>query len=98
MPRNRKNNMPLRNEIKVGYARWRNFDLYPKFEHAVVLMLAGLTAVVVASAVWSLTLKVVSGLVLAGSLDPTDHAVFQSVFGMIFTVIIALEFKRTLWW
>ena len=59
-------------------------------------MLAELTAVVVASAVWSLTLKVVSGLVLAGSLDPTDHAVFQSVFGMIFTVIIALEFKRTL--
>src|SRR6186997_1985737 len=28
--------------------------------------------------------------------DPTDYAVFQAVFGMIFTVIIALEFKRSL--
>jgi uncharacterized membrane protein (DUF373 family) len=88
--------MPLRNEIKERYARWRNLDLYRKFEHAVVSILAGLTAVVVASAVWSLTLKVLTGLVLAGSVDPSDHAVFQGVFGMIFTVIIALEFKRTL--
>jgi len=88
--------MPLRNEIKEPYARWRNLDLYRKFEHAVVSILAGLTAVVVASAVWSLTLKVLTGLVLAGSVDPSDHAVFQGVFGMIFTVIIALEFKRTL--
>ena len=28
--------------------------------------------------------------------DPTDASVFQTVFGMIFTVIIALEFKRSL--
>jgi len=36
--------------------------------------------------------------VLFGSntIDPTDPAVFQGVFGMIFTVIIALEFKRSL--
>src|SRR6202021_3073285 len=29
-------------------------------------------------------------------LDPPDYGVFQAVFGMIFTVIIALEFKRSL--
>jgi uncharacterized membrane protein (DUF373 family) len=34
--------------------------------------------------------------VLSSSFDPTDYTVFQSVFGMIFTVIIALEFKRSL--
>ena len=28
--------------------------------------------------------------------DPTDYSVFQAVFGAIFTVIIALEFKRSL--
>jgi uncharacterized membrane protein (DUF373 family) len=28
--------------------------------------------------------------------DPTDYEVFQAFFGMIFTVIIALEFKRSL--
>ena len=31
-----------------------------------------------------------------GSLDPSDYAAFQAVFGMIFTVIIALEFKKSL--
>jgi uncharacterized membrane protein (DUF373 family) len=34
--------------------------------------------------------------VVSGSFDPTDYSVFQAIFGMIFTVIIALEFKRSL--
>jgi uncharacterized membrane protein (DUF373 family) len=40
--------------------------------------------------------KIVLGLILSGSLDPSDYAIFQAVFGMIFTVIIALEFKKSL--
>ena len=47
-------------------------------------------------AVWNLTLKIVFGLILPGNLDPSDYATFQAVFGMIFTVIIALEFKKSL--
>ena len=35
-------------------------------------------------------------IVVSGSFDPTDYSVFQAIFGMIFTVIIALEFKRSL--
>jgi uncharacterized membrane protein (DUF373 family) len=76
--------------------RWSDLDLYHKFEHAVVLILTALIAVVVASAVWSLVLKILFILLETHSFDPTEHSVFQSVFGMIFTVIIALEFKRTL--
>ena len=34
--------------------------------------------------------------VVAGSFDPSDYSAFQAVFGMIFTVIIALEFKKSL--
>jgi uncharacterized membrane protein (DUF373 family) len=88
--------MPLREEVEQGRARWRALTLYRKFEHAVVLVLTGLIAVVVVSAVWSLGLEILSGLILTGGFDPTDPAVFQGVFGMIFTVIIALEFKRSL--
>jgi Phosphate-starvation-inducible E family len=33
---------------------------------------------------------------LSSGFDPTDYAVFLALFGMIFTVIIALEFKRSL--
>jgi uncharacterized membrane protein (DUF373 family) len=35
-------------------------------------------------------------VVSARTFDPADHTVFQSMFGMIFTVIIGLEFKRSL--
>ncbi|GIX14716.1 MAG: hypothetical protein KatS3mg118_2675 [Paracoccaceae bacterium] len=50
---------------------------------------------IVAAALWSLLREVVVPLVL-GAFDPLDHATFQVVFGMIFTVVIALEFKRSL--
>jgi uncharacterized membrane protein (DUF373 family) len=33
---------------------------------------------------------------VSSGFDPTDYEVFQAFFGMIFTVIIALEFKRSL--
>jgi uncharacterized membrane protein (DUF373 family) len=88
--------MQLREEMAAARARWEPLTLYQKFEDAVVLILTGLIAVVIVSAVWNLALKVLFGLILSDTFDPTDHAVFQSVFGMIFTVIIALEFKRSL--
>jgi uncharacterized membrane protein (DUF373 family) len=77
-------------------ARWKGLGFYEKFEHAALLVLTALIAVVIVAAVWNLVLKIFSALVISGSFDPTDHVVFQGVFGMIFTVIIALEFKRSL--
>jgi uncharacterized membrane protein (DUF373 family) len=62
----------------------------------VTLALSALLIVVILAAMWNLFLRVMVGLVLDGALDPTDHAVFQAVFGAIFTVIIALEFKRSI--
>jgi uncharacterized membrane protein (DUF373 family) len=70
--------------------------VYGKFEHAVIVLLTGLIAVIIAFAVWNLVLKVLAGIVASRYFDPTDNTVFQALFGMIFTVIIALEFKRSL--
>jgi len=75
---------------------WRGLTFYARFEQAVIAVLTLLIAVVVVAAVWNLVTEVFTALVLVGSFDPTDHAVFQRVFGMIFTVIIALEFKRSI--
>jgi uncharacterized membrane protein (DUF373 family) len=88
--------MPLREEFERGRARWRRLTTYLKFEHAVVLVLTALISVIIVAAVWKLALKIVFGLVLSDTFDLTDLAAFQNVFGMVFTVIIALEFKRTL--
>ena len=88
--------MELRQELDAGRQRWRRLTVYLKFEHAVVLVLTILLSVIIVSAIWKLAIKVLYSLVLSDTFDLTDLAAFQSVFGMVFTVIIALEFKRTL--
>lgn len=87
--------MALKDEIAAARARWNVLTLYQKFEELVIVILTGLIAVVVVFAVWNLALKIALSL-LAASFDPTDHAEFQAVFGMILTIIIALEFKRSI--
>jgi uncharacterized membrane protein (DUF373 family) len=89
--------MPVsfRDQLKEARTRWKLLTLYQKFEHAVILILTGLISLVVALAVWNLVLKILASITSSG-FDPTDYGVFQALFGMIFTVIIALEFKRSL--
>ena len=87
--------MAWRQELAAARIRWSLLSFYQKFEHAVIVVLTGLIALIIALAVWNLILKVVSSIGSA-NFDPTDYAVFQALFGMILTVIIALEFKRSL--
>jgi uncharacterized membrane protein (DUF373 family) len=88
--------MTWREDLATARDRWATLTPYYKFEQVIVLILTGLIAVVTISAVWSLALKVLFDLVVSHKLDVTDPAAFQAVFGMVFTVIIALEFKRSL--
>jgi uncharacterized membrane protein (DUF373 family) len=87
--------MKLKEGFALARSGWNLMTFYQKFEHSVILLLTALISVVVALAVWNLTVKIVSSVFTTG-FDPTDYAVFQSLFGMVFTVIIALEFKRSL--
>ncbi|EPX87706.1 hypothetical protein ruthe_00279 [Rubellimicrobium thermophilum DSM 16684] len=86
------------NELKrSGLTReqWSAMTLYEKFEQVVVFVLSAIIAVIFVASVWALLREVVNRLIL-GALDTLDYATFQVVFGMIFTVVIALEFKRSL--
>ena len=87
--------MHLRKGLADARARWAPLTLYGKFEHVCILILNAFIALIIAFTIWNLALKIVAS-VLTSTLDPTDYAVFQALFGMIFTVIIALEFKRSL--
>jgi uncharacterized membrane protein (DUF373 family) len=87
--------MPLKKEVADARAAFKALTPYQKFEQICVLILTGLIAAVVVFALWYLALDVVLGI-YRNTFDPTKHIVFQTVFGMIFTVIIALEFKRSL--
>lgn len=88
--------MSIRQELREAKAEFRLLSLYQRFEHVVILILTALIAIVVVAAVWKLILKIMFGLLFSGSFDPSDYSAFQAVFGMIFTVIIALEFKKSL--
>jgi uncharacterized membrane protein (DUF373 family) len=87
---------PLKNQYRDARARWKLLTLYQKFEHAVILVLTLLISIVIALAVWNLVLKILLSIFASRGFDPSDYAIFQALFGMIFTVIIALEFKRSL--
>jgi uncharacterized membrane protein (DUF373 family) len=87
--------MPMNEEFAEARARWKLLSFYQKFEQAVIVVLTALIAILVVLAVWNLALKIFTSIFASG-FDPTDYSVFQAVFGMIFTVIIALEFKRSL--
>ncbi|NDV50348.1 phosphate-starvation-inducible PsiE family protein [Yangia sp. PrR003] len=69
--------------------------LYERFEQAAIVVLTGIIMIIIVSALWQLIREVGLRLLLGG-LDPLDYRTFQAVFGMIFTVVIALEFKRSL--
>ena len=88
--------MSIKQEFKHAGEQFRLLSIYQRFEHVIVTILTALIAIIVVVAVWNLSVKILFGLVLSGSLDPSDYSIFQAVFGMIFTVIIALEFKKSL--
>jgi len=75
--------------------QWRVLSYYQRFESAVALILTLIVALIILVALYRLMESVIAGL-LFGMLDPLDPAVFQTVFGEILTLLIALEFNHTL--
>jgi uncharacterized membrane protein (DUF373 family) len=75
--------------------QWSAMTLYEKFEQVVIFVLSILIAVIVVASLWALLREVITRLVF-GAFQTLDYATFQVVFGMIFAVVIALEFKRSL--
>ena len=87
--------LTLASEFKDLRSKWQTLSLYERFEQSVVGVLTLVIAVIVAIATWQLllyTLKLVGSHVVT----PADPQVFQGLFGMVLTVLIALEFKHTL--
>lgn len=75
--------------------RWSLMTLYDRFEQVVAIILSLVIAVVIALALVQLLMRL-TPLVLAGAIDPLDHEVFQTLFGMVMTLLIALEFKHSI--
>ena len=76
-------------------AQWAVLSYYQRFEGLVALVLTLVIGTIILVALFRLTHSVVTGL-LFGALDPLDPGIFQSVFGEILTLLIALEFNHSL--
>ncbi len=81
--------------IRNFRARWALMTLYERFEQIVAIALSVIIAILILIALVQLYERVLP-LVLGGALDPLDHEVFQALFGSIFTVLIAMEFKHSI--
>ncbi len=75
--------------------QWGVLSYYQRFEGFVALVLTLVIALIILVALFRLTFSVITGL-LFGVLDPLNPGIFQSVFGEILTLLIALEFNHTL--
>ena len=80
--------------MKAALRTFFGASVFEFCEHAVMLVMATLLMLVVLFATWHLV-AAVTHLLLDGMLDPADPDVFRDVFGMFFTVLIALEFRRS---
>ena len=93
--------MPLKKEFSDLRLSFEPLTLYQKFEQVCVLMLTTLIAIIIALALWNLTLKILLSI-WATNFDPTDYGVFQTVFGMIFIqdarYFFAKVNAKTPWW
>jgi uncharacterized membrane protein (DUF373 family) len=87
--------MRLQDEFREVGRTWSTLTIYGRFEHAIVLILSVLIAIVVVSATWHLVIGI-GPLIFTSVFDPTSQAAFQNIFGMIVIVIIALEFEHSL--
>src|SRR5258708_14262360 len=76
-------------------AKWQTLSIYEKFEQTVVSVLTLVIAGIVTIATWQLLLHTLN-LFESHLVNLADSQVFQSIFGMVLTVLIALEFKHTL--
>jgi uncharacterized membrane protein (DUF373 family) len=74
---------------------WPLMSFYERFEQVVAVVLSLVVAVVITLALVQLVLRIMP-LLIRGALDPLDPEVFQGIFGMVMTLLIALEFKHSI--
>lgn len=86
--------MPSENTFRRNVSIIKALPLYERFEQITCLVLTLLIALIIGAAVIHLAVRVFE-MMLSDGFDPEHQEVFHSVFAMIMTVLIALEFKHS---
>jgi uncharacterized membrane protein (DUF373 family) len=74
---------------------WKVMTFYERFEQIIAIILSFIISIVVIFTVLQLIIKTYALLFLA-NLNTINHQAFQVIFGMIMTILIAMEFKHSI--
>jgi uncharacterized membrane protein (DUF373 family) len=85
----------LRRDLDALRLQWNVLTFYERFEQLVAHVLSVVISVIILVSLWQLIRAVIS-LLVSDALNPLDHAVFQTIFGMVMTLLIAMEFKHSI--
>ncbi|REG49852.1 uncharacterized membrane protein (DUF373 family) [Paraburkholderia sp. BL6669N2] len=85
----------LRKDLDALRLQWAMLTFYERFEQLVAHVLSVVISIIILVSLWQLIQAVIS-LLVADALNPLDHAVYQTVFGMVMTLLIAMEFKHSI--
>ena len=80
---------------KTFRAQWAVLTFYERFEQVIALVLSAVIAVIIVVSLLQL-MSIVFTLLILDAFNPLDHKVFQTVFAMIMTLLIAMEFKHSI--
>lgn len=74
---------------------WAVMNYYERFEQVIAIILSLVISVIIVVSLYQL-IRSVFDLLLVNAFNPLEHHVFQTVFGMIMTLLIAMEFKHSI--
>ena len=75
--------------------RWVLMTAYERFEQVVALLLSLIISAVIVLALIQLVVRVLP-LLIGDGVDILEHGAFQTLFGTIMTLLIAMEFKHSI--
>jgi len=81
--------------LKDFSENWGIMSFYERFEQIISLILSVVIAVIIVVSLLQL-IQIVFTLLIIDAFSILDHKVFQTVFGMIMTLLIAMEFKHSI--
>ncbi len=74
---------------------WRNpLMLHERFEKIIALILSVAIAIIIVISLYQV-IRTIYTMLIMDATNPLDHEVFQAVFGMIMTLLIAMEFMHS---
>lgn len=85
----------LRKDLDALRQQWDMLTFYERFEQLVAHVLSVVISVIILVSLWQLIHAVIA-LLVSDALNPLDHAVYQTIFGMVMTLLIAMEFKHSI--